>query len=127
MDDAPQGVYIGERTVAAHVVRDNFRSERDTLTSSNVGSSKFNRRRRVGLEVIWQRASPRDACAPYDYKRGEVIEKRLSHLEQFEVFRCEWIEEGKRIRIRDELDLLADCYIFNPHVKIDENVSKGSK
>ena len=127
MDDAPQGVYIGERTVAAHVVRDNFRSERDTLTSSNVGSNKYNRRRRLGLEIIWQRASPKEACAPYDYKRGEVVEKRLSHLEQFEVFRCEWIEEGKRIRIRDELDLLADCYIFNPHVKIDENVSKGSK
>jgi hypothetical protein len=121
MDDAPQGVYIGERVVAANVVRDNFRTEREQLTSSNAGTSRFGRRRRLGLEVIWQRATPKEACKPYDLKAGQVVEKQQSHLEQFEVFRCAWAEENKRKALREELDLLADCYIANPHAILDDS------
>jgi len=116
VDDAPQGVYVGERTVAAHVVRDNFRSVREISTSSNVGTHKFNQSRLLGLEVIWQRTTPKETSTKHDLKRGDIIERYLSQLEQFEVYRKPWLDEKDRLNLRNELDLLEDNYVFNPHV-----------
>jgi hypothetical protein len=111
--DAPVGQYIGERTVAAHVVRDNFRSGREGLIHSGVGSEKFAKLRRLGLEVVWQQASS-DACKPYELKSGQVVERVQSHLEQFEVFRCDWIQEKTRRSLKIEYGDLVDSYITNP-------------
>jgi len=108
------GAYIGERTIAAHIVRDNFRSGRQ-LMASGVGTAKFAKARRLGLEVVWQRAS-NDACKPYEVKPGQVIERLQNHLEQFEVFRTAWIHESSRKSLVAEFELLEDCYIANPNL-----------
>jgi hypothetical protein len=72
---------------------------------------KFNYQRRLWLEVLWQQAS-NDACKPFELKPGDIVERKICHLEQFEVFRCRWREENKRRSLEEELDLLREC--FNP-------------
>ena len=81
------GVFIGERTIAAYVVRDNYRSSRDEIHA--IGTSpkdlrRFGKYRRLWLEVVWQKSS-NEACRRYELKKGAVIERQQSHLEQFEV------------------------------------------
>ena len=64
------GTFIGERTIAAHVVKDNYRSARDGLASLRLGPRdvrKFGPHRRLWLEVVWQRSS-HEACRPYELK-----------------------------------------------------------
>jgi hypothetical protein len=64
------GAFIGERTIAAHVVKDNYRSARDGLASLRLGPRdvrKFGPHRRLWLEVVWQRSS-HEACRPYELK-----------------------------------------------------------
>ena len=84
------GVFIGERTIAAYVVKDNYRSSRDEILA--LGTSprdvrRFGKYRRLWLEVVWQKSS-NEACRRYELKPGAVIERQQSHLEQFEVSRC---------------------------------------
>lgn len=81
------GVFIGERTIAAYVVKDNYRSSRDEIQA--LGTSprdvrRFGKYRRLWLEVVWQKSS-NEACRRYELKPGAVIERQQSHLEQFEV------------------------------------------
>ena len=111
------GAYLGERTICAHVVKDNYRTlkkeERKGNLSPNdvtVGSSKFSRNRRLMLEVVWQRPST-DACRPYDLKPGVTVERHQAHLEQFEVFRCRWEQEEGRAPLRVDWNSQNDCYI----------------
>ena len=67
----PPGAYIGERTIAAHVIKDNYRTARDGLTAKGLtprDHKKFGKHRYVWLEVIWQRASS-EACKPFELKK----------------------------------------------------------
>ena len=107
------GTYIGEYTMAAHVVRDNHRKIRDDPAMA-VGSTKFARRRLVGLEVVWQRGSNK-ACDDYALQTGAVVERRQEDLEKFEVFRCPWIDEAQRINLAGEWAMLEECFVTNPH------------
>jgi len=110
---ADRGQFIGERTIAGYVCRDNYRSIRDSLSSQGV-EPKHTKRiglfRSLWLEVIWQKSS-NDACKPYDLKAGDVIERNQAHLEQFEVFRTKWKQEGMRKPFQDEWKIMMECYI----------------
>jgi hypothetical protein len=84
------GEFLGERTIAAYVTKDNYRTIRDELVAQGITPRevrKFGKQRKLWLEVVWQRSST-DACKPYELKPGSVIERMQAHLEQFEVNRC---------------------------------------
>lgn len=87
---SPLGTFIGERTIAAYVVKDNYRSCRDELNSLNIVPKdlrRFGKYRRLWLELVWQKSS-NEACKRYELKPGAVIERQQGHLEQFEVLYC---------------------------------------
>ncbi len=108
-----EGVYIGERTIAAFVVKDNYKTIRDHLAASNItplDGKRFAKYRNLWLEIVWQKSSS-DKCKPYDYKSGDVIERNQAQLELFEVSRCPWKEESGRYRLRDEWVSLKDSFI----------------
>jgi len=110
---ASRGEYLGERTIAAYVARDNYRTIRDALATSGVEPrhhKTFGVHRKLWLEVVWQRTSD-EACKPYDLKSGEVLERMQSHLEQFEVFRCAWREETKRKPLQEEWRAMMECFV----------------
>ena len=69
----PPGAYIGERTIAAHIVKDNYRTCRDAVVDKGLTPKdykRFGKFRYLMLEVMWQRAS-NDACKPYELKKGK--------------------------------------------------------
>jgi len=108
----PPGAYIGDRTIAAIVVKDNYRTGRDAIAAKNLvprNHKKFGKHRHVWLEVIWQRASS-EACKPFELKAGEVIERSQGVLEEYEVYRKAWRDESKRVRLDHEWPSLVDCY-----------------
>ena len=108
----PPGAYIGDRTIAAVVVKDNYRTGRDGISAKGLVPSnhkKFGRHRFLWLEVLWQRAST-EACKPFELKQGEVIERSQAVLEEYEVYRVPWRVEAKRIRLDNEWPSLIDCY-----------------
>jgi hypothetical protein len=112
---ADHGEFIGERTIAAFVSKDNYRSRRDSLNSKKItprDSRKFGEFRQLWLEVVWVRSS-NDHCKQYEVKVGEVLKRQQSHIEQFEVFRMKWKEEKMRKSLNDEWNCLADCFVDN--------------
>jgi hypothetical protein len=60
--------------------------------------------------VVWQKAS-NDACKPYELKPGVVVERTQAHIEQFEVFRCAWVNEDARKSLREDLASLSECFL----------------
>lgn len=110
-DDAmtlSMGELIGERTVAAHVVRDNYRSARDSH-GDGFTLKRFSKVRRFWLEVVWQSPSS-EACKPYELRPGVVIERQQSAIEKFEVFRAPWSQETSRKSLVEEHVTLAECF-----------------
>lgn len=132
--------FLGERTIAAMVLRDNYRVLRDKLSTKGLNNDarrmslsvnksaassvdmkmlsdhiidmdmkKFRAQRRIWLEVVWQQTSS-DACKPFELKTGDIIERKVAQLEQYEVFRCRWREEAKRRPLSEELKLLSECF-----------------
>jgi Ca2+-binding EF-hand superfamily protein len=110
------GAFLGERTIAALVTKDNYRSSRDAMLARNiapgVGSNNkaFGGMRRLWLEVVWQRSS-NEEVRRYEAKPGEVIERLQSHLEEFEVFRVPWRQENLRKSLVQEWHTLQDCFV----------------
>lgn len=105
------GSFIGERTIACHVVRDNYRSYRESTGSSRVDPMRFCRSRRLWLEVIWEQSST-PACKQYKLSAGTVIERTQSHFEQFEVFRTVWTHEEDRKPFPREIECLSECFLI---------------
>ena len=103
------GVFLGERTIACHVVRDNYRSAREA-SAAPLTPKQFGRARRLWLEVVWHRASS-EACKPYELRPGVVIERRQTHIDSFEVFRAVWVNEALRRPLREELATLAESFL----------------
>jgi len=109
----PPGAYIGERTIAAHIVKDNYRTCRDAVADRGLTPKdykRFGKFRHLWLEVMWQRAS-NDACKPYELRHGEVIERSQARLEEFEVFRTPWRNEDKRMPLSSEWASQVDSYL----------------
>lgn len=112
------GTFIGERTIAAHVIKDNYKTVRDILQvngdpkgfTSGQLSANISKHRRLWLEVVWQK-SKSPACKPYEMKAGDIIERQQSKLESYEVFRCPWTQEEQRIPLLKEWISLNECYI----------------
>mmetsp|Transcript_121 Transcript_121/g.211 ORF Transcript_121/g.211 Transcript_121/m.211 type:complete len:537 (-) Transcript_121:3610-5220(-) len=104
---AEHGEFIGERTIAACVCRDNSRSLRER--NGQLSSTGAGRQRLLWLEVVWQRGSC-EACKPFEPRPGEVLERRQEHLEQFEVFRTEWRQEKLRRPLLQEWASLQECF-----------------
>ena len=102
------GELIGERTVAAHVIRDNYRTARDSYGDGFI-TKKFSKVRRFWLEVVWQSPSS-EACKPYELRPGVVVERQQSSIEKFEVFRTPWIQEVSRRSLVEEHVTLAECF-----------------
>lgn len=126
-------VLLGERTIAAHVVRDNFRTLQHAgllggiTNKSPTVSASFNnlsldalekqklkliKGRKLGLEVIWCRATTPES-KKYEYKAGQTIERNqdLHTMLSFEIYRAEWMDESKRLSYEMERTLLKDCFI----------------
>lgn len=80
-------------------------------TAVGVDMKRLRARRTLWLEVVWQQASS-EACKPFDLKPGDIIERRVAQLEQFEVYRSRWREETRRLPLIEEMRLLSNC--FNP-------------
>lgn len=104
------GAFIGERTIACHVVRDNYRTYREATGSSRIDAMRFCRSRRLWLEVIWEQSST-PACKQYKLSPGTIIERTQSHFEQFEVFRTVWTHEEARLPFTAELESLSECFL----------------
>lgn len=102
------GELIGERTIAAHVVRDNYRTARDTVGEALM-RKRFGKIRRLWLEVVWQSPS-NEACKPYELRPGVVIERQQASIEKFEVFRMAWLQETSRKSLIEEHATLAECF-----------------
>ena len=68
--------------------------------------------RKLWLEILWQNSS-NDACKLHQYKIGDVVVRKLSNIEQFEVLRCEWKGHAEEMRkpLREEWDLMSECFI----------------
>lgn len=113
-DAAANGIFIGERTIAAHVIKDNYRTTRDSIPTLPCtylhGKKTLASSRSLWLEVIWQK-STNDACQPYDIKSGAVIKRLQSNLEQFDVTRCTWKVEEERKSLESEWNSLLDSYV----------------
>jgi Ca2+-binding EF-hand superfamily protein len=108
----PPGAYIGDRTIAAHVVKDNYRTGRDGIAAKGFvprNYKKFGRNRHIWLEVIWQQATT-EACKPFELKKGEVIERPQCVLEEYEVYRMPWKDEQRRVGLDGEWSSMIDCY-----------------
>jgi len=86
-------VYVGERTVAARVVKDTYRSAHH---SAEMGIGRGSSGRRVRLEVIWSTVSCDEAGA-FVLKAEDVIEREEATLAEYEVFRTPWREESRRL------------------------------
>lgn len=110
-------VFIGERVIAALVVKDDFRLARDILASADrpVDSStvsaadvkKIGKVRKLWLEVLWHRSDP--ACRPYELQ--QVLERFQADVEKFDVFRCPWDKEDLRMTLWQEWAALSECYV----------------
>ena len=111
---AEHGEFVGERTIAAFVCKDNYRTLRDKGIfigeSGRSMDASTKRLRTLWLEVVWQRGSS-EACKPFELKMGEVLERQQIHLEQFEVFRAEWKQEKLRRPLLQEWITLQECFI----------------
>ena len=120
---AQQHLFVGERTFAAVVVRDNFRATQRSATTTNTTTVSVSGERalresvvrereprRLWLEVVWQRASTERVRTHYALTLGEVVERQESNIEEFEVFRCQWEEEPRRWSLARERDALRECF-----------------
>lgn len=98
----PSGTFIGERTLACTVLKDNYRTIRDAADGPTAG-------RRLWLEIVWCRLSAQ--LSKYALPVGDVIERTQADIEKFEVFRIMWKQEALRRPLQEEWSLLADCYV----------------
>jgi hypothetical protein len=83
---------VGERTIAAHVLKDVYRSPKH---AQDIGVSSSTSRI-LRLEVIWSTCSCEDASV-FLLAKGDIIERDEDYLAMFEIFRREWADESRRL------------------------------
>ena len=133
------GAFIGERTVACAVIKDNYRSTKTLLVNSPISeknkekfwamwlqgrklesknywtSKEFTNtslNRTLWLEVVWQKGSAGTRkYKEFDLRPGEVLSRQQFHLEQFEVYRSEWQDERYRRSLLEEYQGLDECFV----------------
>ena len=90
--------FVGERTIAAQVSKDSYRSPQHT---KEFGVPKSTPTRMLRLEVIWSTCSSEEA-AVFVLGKDNIIERDQDVLFQFETFRVEWNEEARRLSEHQE-------------------------
>jgi Ca2+-binding EF-hand superfamily protein len=85
--------FVGERTIAAQVSKDSYRSPQHT---KEYGVPKSTLTRMLRLEVIWSTCSSEEA-AVFVLGKDQIIERDQGAIFQFETFRVEWKEEARRL------------------------------
>merc|ERR1719263_1143910 len=98
MPEGRLGRYIGERTIAASVLKDTYRSPRHTLV---IGMSKPLSRRMLRLEVIWSTVSTEEAL-DHVLRKDAIVQMDEEQVFEFETFRVSWEEEGERLPESEE-------------------------
>ena len=94
--------FIGERTIAARVLKDAYRSAAQTSGGGTTNGRSASRRRDLRLEVIWSTVSTKEAVA-HVLTKETLIEREQARIFQFETFRMLWHEEARRLSARAEL------------------------
>lgn len=97
----PMDRFVGERTIAAQVSKDSYRSPQHTR---EFGVSKATLTRMLRLEVIWSTCSSEEA-AVFVLAKDDIIERDQDALFKFETFRIEWSEEARRLSEEQERNL----------------------
>ncbi|CAM9655225.1 unnamed protein product, partial [Discosporangium mesarthrocarpum] len=100
------GEFVGERTVAAHVLQDSLRSMRRKDGARLTYNKAISRRRVLRLEVVWSTVSNKEANA-FLLSREQIVERAEWRLSQFETFRALWEHDERRKSVREEWDLLG--------------------
>lgn len=109
-------MFVGERMIIAHVIKDNYKTIRSLnnqvipQSTQNWKGNKYYSKRNLWLEVLWNKSS-NDSSKSYEYKSGEIIKRLQSHIEQFEVFRCKWIHEPNRKSLKEDYNILDSCFL----------------
>lgn len=109
------GTFIGDRTLAAHVIRDSYKLDRDSCgklvhAEYAVDPQLFAQERRLWLEVVWQHGNT-DLSKKYTLTPGTVVERSQKHIEHFEVFRCPWAHEDRRKSFVQDVQSLSECFV----------------
>lgn len=94
--------FIGERTIAARVLKDAYRSAGVAVSSGTMQGRSASRRRDLRLEVIWSTVSTKEAV-PHILNKETLVEREQARIFQFETFRVLWHEENRRLGARAEL------------------------
>ncbi|CAN0538940.1 unnamed protein product [Ectocarpus sp. 12 AP-2014] len=101
------GEFVGERTVASHVLQDSFRSMRRKEKGGVLEYDRTKSRcRMLRLEVIWSTVSNEEAKG-FLLPRGSIVERNQGRLSQFETFRALWAQDERRKSVREEWALLS--------------------
>ncbi len=105
------GEFIGEGTVAGHLLSDSFlRMYRKDIAEGGSGVIAYDHaamlQRCLRLEVVWSTVSQANADE-FRLKRGTIIERTEIYLSQFEMFRTSWVDETRRLTVSEEWKLLS--------------------
>ncbi len=105
------GEFIGERTVAGHLLSDSFlRMRRKDIAEGGSGVIAYDHaamsERTLRLEVIWSTVSQANADK-FRMSRGTIIERTEIFLSQFEMFRAPWVDETRRLIVSEEWKLIS--------------------
>mmetsp|Transcript_24556 Transcript_24556/g.84746 ORF Transcript_24556/g.84746 Transcript_24556/m.84746 type:complete len:87 (-) Transcript_24556:39-299(-) len=80
-------------------MRSNLKAGLRTLTvlSQSLYQSQSSKRsrRELRLQVAWSTVSSHQAV-PFELKNGDVVQRDIAHVLQFETFRLPWHDEAKR-------------------------------
>lgn len=100
------GQYIGERTIAAHVLKDTYRSSHQT---QQVGLAKplsryqsTNVQRTLRLQVVWSTVSTEEEL---ELRKDMIIQRDAERISEFETFRVPWHHEQGRLPEREEREI----------------------
>lgn len=100
------GRFIGERFFAAIVTKDNYRTIRE-LQGHDLKRTLLSRH--LWLQIVWQQTSNEETKA-YELKVGDVMEREMSTLQTFEIYRKPWRDEANRKSLKEEWQNLLECY-----------------
>lgn len=107
------GEFVGERTVAGHVIKDSFTSMRRkhiATAGTADGALLYNKisaaRRTLRIEVMWSTVSRKEADQ-FLIQKGAIVERAEKKLLQFEMFRAPWVDESRRKGVKAEWDILT--------------------
>ncbi|CAM9234277.1 unnamed protein product [Chrysoparadoxa australica] len=100
--------FVGERTVAAHVLKDSFLAmqRKEDGGGPLLYSKATSAKRMLRLEVLWSTVSKKEA-ERFLLNKGEIVERNDKKIFFFETFRTNWEDESQRKSVCEEWCLLS--------------------